>query len=93
MTAVPSGHVARLKPCCVNDWKHGRWRRVERTRVTNDRDDCRGGGVPIGARLVIYADAGLQLLGEDKFDFDWNVEERNVPASDAAYWSKRSEDV
>ena len=69
-------HEARLKPCCMSNWKFGRWRPVARTRVTNDKNDCRGGGVPIGVRLVIYADEPRHCCGEDEFDFAFNVEER-----------------
>ena len=70
-------HEARLKPCNANGWKLGRWRKVEKTRTTNDKDDSRGGGVPIGARIVIYADDPREYFGgEGKYDFDWNIEER-----------------
>jgi len=67
-------HEARTK--AEHGKKAGRWRPVARTRVTNDNTDCRGGGVPMGARIVIYADKPRPFGYEGKYDFDWNVEER-----------------
>lgn len=61
---------ARLK-CGI---RPGRWRPVRSIRTTNDQDDCRGGGVPIGVKVIFYADAPRGLEGW--YDFEWNVEMR-----------------
>lgn len=64
---------ARLKPCQMTHWKHSRWRPVARTRITNPKTDCHGGGVPMHATLVIYADKP-RFWYESEHDFIWNVE-------------------
>lgn len=64
---------ARLKSVQSRDWKPGRWRPVERTRVTNPDTDCVGGGVIMGATVVIYADDSERWY-ENFYDFDWNLE-------------------
>jgi hypothetical protein len=65
--------LARCKPCDVNKWKWGRWRPVQRTRITNQKDDCAGGGVPMGCGVVIYSDKP-ERFGEFDYDFTHNVE-------------------
>lgn len=70
-------HEARTK--AGGNVPAGRWRPVARTRITNDDQDCRGGGVPIGARIVIYADEPREHTFEGRYDYDWNVEERQCP--------------
>lgn len=70
-------HEARTKATPTRPT--GRWRPVERTRITNDDQDSRGGGVPIGARIVIYADKPREYNFEGTYDFEWNVEERHTP--------------
>jgi hypothetical protein len=65
--------MARCKPCDPTRWKWGRWRPVRRTRITNHKDDCAGGGVPMGVGVVIYADKPSRF-GEFEYDFMHNVE-------------------
>lgn len=75
-----------MTPCDITNWRPGRWRPVRAIKTTVDNphgpiaDDeiraCRGGGVPIGAKIVVYEDKPRRW-GESWYDFEWEVETRN----------------
>lgn len=78
--------MARLKPCNYSNWRYGKWRPVKRIRTTVDKADyepinkekeiraIRGGGVPIGEKIVEYSDVGEKYWNEHWYDYEWNVE-------------------
>ena len=82
---------ARVKPCDATNWKYSCWRPVKEILTTvedlgqlspNQPGTIRaisGGGVPIGARIVVYLGkpAGGTYCGS-WYDFAENVEVRRL---------------